>query len=83
MSVEAKLTSKGQVTVPIRIRRGLGVKPGDSLIFDDSGDAVTIRPMRKENPFEKYRGIERKGSGVSKQEIISELRRMRDGGDGD
>lgn len=79
MSVDAKLTSKGQITVPIRIRRALGVKPGDSIEFDDSGDTVKVMPKRLDNPFEKYRGIEREGAGVGEQQIVRDLRRMRDG----
>lgn len=36
MSVEkrAKITSKGQITVPIAIRRALGVRAGDLLLFE-------------------------------------------------
>ena len=30
---DSTLTSKGQVTVPKRIRDGLGVKPGDRITF--------------------------------------------------
>lgn len=38
-SVEATLTSKGQVTVPAPLRRALGLKAGDKLVFkrDDQG----------------------------------------------
>lgn len=35
---EAKLTSKGQITVPRDIRRLLGVGPGDRLVFENSGE---------------------------------------------
>jgi len=34
----AKVTSKGQVTIPIDIRRKLGVKEGDKILFlEDRG----------------------------------------------
>ena len=33
MEKEARITSKGQITVPREIRRVLGVRPGDSLLF--------------------------------------------------
>ena len=29
----AKVTSKGQVTIPVQVRKSLGVKPGDKLRF--------------------------------------------------
>ena len=34
----AKVTSKGQVTIPVEIRRKLGIKNGDKLLFiEESG----------------------------------------------
>ena len=38
----AKLTSKGQITIPIEIRRKLGVKTGDKILFIEDGDKVVI-----------------------------------------
>mgnify|MGYP003589805128 FL=1 len=38
------LTSKGQVTVPVEIRRFLNVGPGDKLLFARTGDRVEIVP---------------------------------------
>jgi antitoxin PrlF len=37
---EATVTSKGQVTLPVRLRSSLGLKAGDKLVFrrDESGD---------------------------------------------
>ncbi|MDI9369359.1 MAG: AbrB/MazE/SpoVT family DNA-binding domain-containing protein [Synergistaceae bacterium] len=34
----AKITSKGQITIPVEIRRRLGVKKGDKILFvEDEG----------------------------------------------
>ncbi len=38
------LTSKGQVTVPVEIRRFLNVGPGDRLLFARTGNRVEIVP---------------------------------------
>ncbi|MCL1844992.1 MAG: AbrB/MazE/SpoVT family DNA-binding domain-containing protein [Defluviitaleaceae bacterium] len=38
----AKVTTKGQVTIPIAIRRKLGVKTGDKLMFVDRPDGVAL-----------------------------------------
>ncbi|HPC58239.1 MAG TPA: AbrB/MazE/SpoVT family DNA-binding domain-containing protein [Kiritimatiellia bacterium] len=38
------LTSKGQVTVPVEIRRFLNVGPGDKLLFARTGSRVEIVP---------------------------------------
>jgi antitoxin PrlF len=51
------VTSKGQVTIPVDVRKSLGVKPGDKLRFEpqDGGFRVVREP--EENVFEKWRGI--------------------------
>lgn len=38
----AKITSKGQITIPIAIRRLLGVKDGDKVIFVEQGNQVVM-----------------------------------------
>ena len=38
----AKITSKGQVTIPINIRRKLGVKEGDKILFVEEEGKVYI-----------------------------------------
>ena len=38
------MTSKGQVTVPVEIRRFLKVGPGDKLLFTRIGNRVEIVP---------------------------------------
>ena len=57
MKKQARITSKGQITVPHEIRRALGVRPGDKLLFEKDGSGVRVRPVRTKSPFEKYRGI--------------------------
>jgi AbrB family looped-hinge helix DNA binding protein len=42
---QARITSKGQITVPRDIRRTLGVRPGDRLLFESDGRGVRIRPQ--------------------------------------
>jgi antitoxin PrlF len=33
MTKQAKITSKGQITIPLEVRRVLGVRAGDKLLF--------------------------------------------------
>jgi len=37
-----RLTAKGQVTIPIAVRRRLGLQPGDEVEFVVDGDSVRI-----------------------------------------
>jgi AbrB family looped-hinge helix DNA binding protein len=38
----AKVTSKGQITLPVNIRRKLGVKEGDKILFIEEAGKVYI-----------------------------------------
>ena len=38
----AKVTTKGQVTIPIAIRKRLGIKDGDKLLFVEKPDGVVL-----------------------------------------
>ena len=40
--IKAKLTSKGQITIPIEIRRLLDVKEGDQISFTINEYGITI-----------------------------------------
>lgn len=37
------LTSKGQTTLPARVREALHIKAGDRLLYEIKGDSVVIR----------------------------------------
>ena len=63
MQKQAKLTSKGQVTVPREVRRLLGVGAGDRLMFESDGKGVRVRPVRSQSAFSKYRAIGNPGTG--------------------
>jgi AbrB family looped-hinge helix DNA binding protein len=41
--LHSTVTSKGQTTIPERIRKALRIKPGDKLEYSVEGDRVTIR----------------------------------------
>lgn len=38
----AKVTSKGQITIPIAIRKALGIREGDKILFMEEGDRVIL-----------------------------------------
>lgn len=43
----SRLTTKGQATVPLSVRKRLQLKPGDAVIFEES-EAGTVRIRRAE-----------------------------------
>jgi len=46
MEARARMTSKGQVTVPVEVRRALGIEAGDMLVFEVAGAYATMRKRR-------------------------------------
>jgi AbrB family looped-hinge helix DNA binding protein len=39
----SRLTSKGQATIPVTVRKALRLKPGDRVAFELEGQKVTLR----------------------------------------
>lgn len=56
MNVSAKITSKGQITLPAEMRRELGLKPGDRVDFhrNENGNYEVVA---KRYTLEDLRGI--------------------------
>jgi AbrB family looped-hinge helix DNA binding protein len=77
MTKQAKITSKGQITIPLEVRRLLGVRAGDKLLFESDEGGVRVRPVRGKSTFSKYRGIGNPGMGPGRAGIAKWLREMR------
>jgi len=74
------ISSKGQITVPLQIRKRLGVKPGDRVEFVVEGGQTILRPAQgPENPFVKYVGAHRAFSTLDEvNEWVRDLRAAAD-----
>jgi len=44
--METKISTKGQVVLPSRLREKLGLRPGDALEVRLDGDSIVLRPRR-------------------------------------
>lgn len=52
-----KLTEKGQVTIPKKIREEAGLKPGDEVKFVKKDGEIEILKKSKNEVIEKYKGL--------------------------
>ena len=77
MARTAKITSKGQITVPNEVRRALGVRPGDRVGSEERGGEMRVVPIRSESPFAHYRGIGNPQIGSGRKAIVKWLRELR------
>ena len=60
----ATVTSKGQITVPVRMREKLGLRPGSKIVFDEqpNGDFVV---RKKSGDIRELKGLLKAPPGVS------------------
>ena len=77
MQKQATITSKGQITVPREVRRMLGVRTGDKLLFESDGKGMRVRPIKNRSAFSKYRGIGNPDIPSGKKSIEKWLRGIR------
>lgn len=54
--VKARITSKGQVTIPKKLRDRLDLEPGDELDFEVRGERLEAHPVRRRRLGE-FRGL--------------------------
>ena len=57
-SHEATVTSKGQVTIPVSVRRALGLAHGGPVVFAEENGAVILRSARKPTLSELLAGFD-------------------------
>jgi len=75
----ARVSANGQITVPVEIRRALKLKEGDKMVFfqKDNGEIV-VNNTSLVAIKEAQTSV--KGSAFSEDEILSEVMRLRYGG---
>jgi antitoxin PrlF len=54
---QSKLTAQGQISVPAKVRRKLGVGPGSVLEWDEDGDRVVVRRAGRYSSEEIHRKL--------------------------
>ena len=69
---KAKMTSKGQVTIPKELREKMGIDAGGYLLIEETQAGYVIRKQIKENCLSKYMGI--LGGKASSDDVVKELR---------
>ncbi len=70
--MKAKITSKGQLTLPKPLRDKLGLKTGDNIIIRETSEGYVLEKELDQQRFKKYVGYLNQESDSDK--IIEELR---------
>ena len=67
-----KVTKKGQVTIPKKIREAIGIKPGSEVNFQICNGECVLKKVVKDDVFEKWAGYLK--IKKTTDQIIEELR---------
>lgn len=72
--LRARLTSKGQITIPVTVRRLLNLQPGDELLFDLSPEGeVKIRSFKRKRLTELYASLPATKKYPGKEKVREEV----------
>lgn len=70
--IRAKVTVKGQLTIPKVLREKLGVKPGDYIVVKETNSGYTLEKEVDQERFQKYVGYLKQET--KSDDLIEELR---------
>lgn len=46
--METYATVKGQIVIPVKLRRKYGIKNGTKIIVTDNGDSINLKPVTEQ-----------------------------------
>ena len=76
----AKVTTKGQITIPIAIRKRLGIKDGDKLLFVERPEGIVVMNptmMALEKIGEAFEGEAERLGLESDDDIVAMIKEIR------
>lgn len=71
---KAKVTSKGQITIPVSVRRELNLGPGDEIEFYKDHGVIQVKKVITSSPFEPWIGFLKHLQGCDPDELVREMR---------
>lgn len=72
--IVAKVTSKGQITLPKKVREKLGVNAGEVVGFEEKNGLIYIQKTIQKSPFDKWVGRLKHLEGEKSDDLVKDLR---------
>ena len=70
----ARVTSKGQVTIPVDVRQALGISQGDALVFDVTSDrSVNLKVVKRKRLSDLFGALPATRPFPGKAEVREEV----------
>lgn len=76
----AKVTSKGQITIPVAIRNMLGIREGDKILFVEDGEKVVMMNATTSallKAQETFRGVAEELGIRNEQDVVDMVKEIR------
>lgn len=68
----SRLTAQGQISVPAKVRRRLGIGPGSVLEWDEEGDRLVVRKAGRYTSEDIHRSL---FARTPKRRAVAEMKR--------
>ncbi len=79
----ARITTKGQITIPIEIRKKLGVKDGDKVLFIEQEGKIVLANSNRvawDNIQRAMEGEAEKAGFYTEEDVVNYCKQIRQGG---
>lgn len=73
MPAVVKVTSKGQLTLPVKYRKDLDITKGSYLLVDEAGDYLLLKKIKKLDEITKILSTKAKEKGITREDILKTL----------
>ena len=76
----AKITLRGQITIPVEIRKKLGVKDGDKVVFIEENGRIVMENSVKvalKNVQKAFRGEAKRLGLKNDQDVVAMIKEVR------
>ena len=74
MVATAKLTTKGQLTMPKAVRDRLGLRAGDQVAFEEVEGGFRVSKRVRRSPFDAYVGYLSDQQGQDPDALVDDMR---------
>ncbi len=79
MTEVVKVTSKGQITLPINIRKAIGISDDSYLLVEQIGDYVLMKKAEvRMKEINQILGSEAKKKGITRKELLRALKTIQE-----
>ncbi len=76
----AKITSKGQITIPIQVRKRLNLKEGDKVVFITEGNKIIIENSTKlaiKEAQKDFEGLAEELGLKTEEDVVNLVKKVR------